>query len=99
MIALGRKLMSRSLRFGLAWCMACITCGCASQDERVQRDEPAATRPAGQGDYLSAQAGLMAHEDAGRVPKPAAHAKQSGAQQVTPIQRDPRSPVDQPRLR
>jgi hypothetical protein len=81
--------------------MLCLL-GCEST---VSRDRVAdtpeernwtATRPAGQGDQLSDQAGGMLQEDARRTP---AALNEGQRRRPDPIRREQRPPVDQPRLR
>ena len=55
-----------------------------------------ATRPAGQGDQFSDQAGGMLQEDARRTP---AAVNEGQRKRPDPIRREQRPPVDQPRLR
>ena len=81
--------------------MVCFL-GCESTSDRSGfadssgRQSPVATRPAGQGDQLSNQAGGMLEDDARRT-RPAVN--DGPRTRPDPVRHERRSPVDQPRLR
>ena len=75
-------------------CAGTTTQGNAGKAPEGQRT--VASRPAGHGDQLSVQAGSMAEEDARRT-RPAIGV--TPRERPDPVRREPRSPVDQPRLR
>ena len=81
---------------GLLFLLGCESTSTRGRVADRPEEQSPATRPAGQGDQLSDQAGGMLQEDARRTP---AAVNDAPRKRPDPIRREWRPPVDQPRLR